>query len=76
MMTRLAPARRWASVFSRVRKTPVDSMTTSAPTSCQADVAGSFAAVARTRRPATIRAPPSVVTVCRSLPWTESCLSK
>ena len=40
MMTRLAPARRWASVFSLVRKIPVDSITTSTPTSPQADAAG------------------------------------
>src|SRR6478736_4708739 len=55
MMTRRAPARRCPSHLSAVRKTPVDSITTSTPTSPQADAAGSFTALVRTGRPSSSR---------------------
>ena len=63
MMTRLAPARRCAAAFSLVRKIPVDSITTSTPTSPQADAAGSFTAVARMGRPSTTRKPSLTATL-------------
>src|SRR6516225_7727318 len=71
MITRRAPARRWGSVLSLVRNTPVDSMTTSAPTSPQADAAGSLTAVVRIGRPPTTRRSPLTATSPRNRPRTK-----
>src|SRR5712692_8877340 len=55
---------------------PVDSTTTSTPSSFQGRLAGSFSAVTRTSRPLTKMAPALALTSAERLPCTESCLSK
>ena len=51
--TRFAPAFRCISICSRLRKTPVDSSTTSTPSLPQGSFDGSFSAVTLTSSPST-----------------------
>src|SRR2546427_2746 len=76
MMTFLAPAWRCLEAVAVSRKMPVDSTTTSTPSSFQGRLAGSFSAVTRTSRPLTKMAPSLALTSAGRLPCTESCLSR
>src|SRR5438093_635486 len=58
------------------RNTPVDSTTTSTPSSRHGSVAGSLRAQTRISRPSTKIASPLAVTSARRVPCTESCLSR
>ena len=77
MMTFLAPALMWARASSSVRKKPVDSTTTSAPTSPHGRSAGSFSQKTRIFLPSTQRTFSSLqpATSCGKMPWTESYFS-
>ena len=55
MMTFFAPASRWATAFSLAVKRPVDSTTTSTPSSFQGSWAGSFSAKTLRSSPSTRR---------------------
>ncbi len=76
MMTLLAPASRCAAALARSVKRPVDSMTTSAPSSRHGSLAGSVSAVTRTRLPSMTSASSSTSTVPGYTPWTESYLNR
>ena len=73
--TFFAPASRCFWQVSLVRKKPVDSTTTSAPTSFQRRFAGSFSAVRRIFLPLTTRLLPSTATLPLKRPCTLSCCS-
>mmetsp|Transcript_8301 Transcript_8301/g.23896 ORF Transcript_8301/g.23896 Transcript_8301/m.23896 type:complete len:323 (-) Transcript_8301:78-1046(-) len=73
MMTRLAPPFRWASAFSLVVKTPVDSQTVSAPTLPHGMSAGLRSAKNLTRVVPITRQSPSTLTSSGYIPCTESC---
>ena len=68
----LAPASRCFCAASFVRKSPVDSITTDAPTFPHFRFAGSFSCVSRIRLPLTTSVLPSTVMSPRKRPWTES----
>ncbi len=76
MITFLAPACRCLDAVAVSRKMPVDSTTTSTPSSFQGRLAGSFTAVTRISRPLTKMALSFEVTSAPRPPWTESCLSR
>jgi len=63
MSTLFAPASRCSAACARLRKMPVDSITTSTPASAQGISLGSLRAVARTLVPSTIRLSSSNSTV-------------
>ncbi|MNN39845.1 hypothetical protein D3C81_1538990 [compost metagenome] len=75
MITFFAPASMCFCAPSLVRKMPVDSMTTSAPTSPHFSSAGSFTAVRRIFLPFTTSVLPSTATSPSKRPCTESYLS-
>ena len=75
MMTFFAPAAMCFSAVSLVRKRPVDSITTSAPTSFHFSSAGSFTAVRRIFLPFTTKVLPSTLTSPLKRPCTESYCS-
>ena len=70
--TFFAPASICLRAVSSVRKNPVDSTTTSAPTSSQAKLAGSISAVMRILDPFTTSSPFSTSTEPSKRPCTES----
>jgi hypothetical protein len=72
MITFLAPALTCFCAPSLVRKMPVDSTTTSAPTSPHLSSAGSLTAVRRIFLPLTSRVLPSTATSPLKRPWTLS----
>jgi hypothetical protein len=74
-MTFLAPASRCLDADALSRNRPVDSTTTSAPTSPHARAAGSRSAVRRIVLPLTMRFVPSTETSPLNRPCTESYLS-
>src|SRR6058998_3513666 len=76
MMTFLAPAPMCLLAVAVSRKMPVDSTTTSTPSSFHGSAAGSLIAHTRISRPLTKMASPLAVTSALSPPWTESCLSR
>ena len=76
MITFLAPACRCFDAVAVSRKMPVDSTTTSTPSSFHGRLAGSFTAVTRVSRPFTKIAPSFAVTSARRPPWTESCFRR
>ena len=76
MMTFLAPASRCLAAAARSVKRPVDSMTTSAPSSFQGSLAGSVSLITRMRLPSMIRASLSTSTVPPNTPCTESYLNR
>ena len=76
MMTFLAPACRCFEVDAVSRNTPVDSTTTSTPSSLHGSIAGSLSAQTRISRPSTKIASPFAVTSARSTPCTESYFSR
>ena len=76
MMTFLAPAAMCLLAVAVSRKMPVDSTTTSTPSSFQGSAAGSLMAHTRISRPLTKMASPLAVTSALRLPWTESCFRR
>src|SRR5262249_46262316 len=76
MITFLAPAVMCLLAVAVSRKIPVDSTTTSTPSSFHGSAAGSLIAQTRISRPFTKMASPLAVTSALSPPWTESCLSR
>ena len=72
MMTFLAPASMCFCAVSLVRNRPVDSITTSAPTSPHFRLAGSFSAVRRIFLPLTTSVLPSTFTSPLKRPCTLS----
>src|SRR5438105_1503022 len=76
MMTFLAPAVMCLEAVAVSRKMPVDSTTTSTPSSFQGSAAGSLIAPTRIPRPLTKIASPLAVTSALRLPWMESCFSR
>ena len=75
MITFLAPASMCFWAVSLVRNRPVDSITTSAPTSPHFRLAGSFSAVRRMVLPFTTRLLPSTATSPLKRPCTLSYFS-
>ena len=75
MITFLAPAVMCLRAFSSSRNRPVDSTTTSAPTSSHFRLAGSISAVRRILLPFTTSVLPSIATSPLKGPCTESYLS-
>ena len=71
-MTFFAPARRWGSSLARSRRTPVASITTSAPVAAHGRSAGSRWALSGMRRPATTSAPSPQAIGCSKIPITVS----
>ena len=76
MTTRLAPPSRCPAAASRPVNTPVDSMTTSTPWSAHGISAGSRTSSFLTSLPSTENPPLLTFTSLRSVPPTESCLSR
>src|SRR5262249_53783293 len=76
MITFLAPAAMCLLAVAVSRKIPVDSTTTSTPSSFHGSAAGSLMAHTRISRPFTKIASPFEVTSALSPPWTESCFSR
>src|SRR6266566_5248399 len=76
MMTFLAPAPMCLLAVAVSRKMPVDSTTTSTPSSFHGSAAGSLIAHTRISRPLTKMASPLAVTSALRLPWTESCFRR
>ena len=76
MMTFFAPASRCLAAAARSVKSPVDSITTSTPSSPHGSSAGSLSAVTRTRRPSMTSASSWISTSPGKTPWTESYLSR
>jgi hypothetical protein len=76
MMTLRAPASRWARAFVASVKCPVDSMTTSAPSSFHGSADGSRSARTRNEAPPTVMLSSPVTTSCWSRPRIESYLSR
>src|SRR5439155_1154022 len=76
MMTFLAPAVMCLEAVAVSRKMPVDSTTTSTPSSFQGSEAGSLIAHTRISRPLTKIASPLAVASALRLRWTESCFSR
>src|SRR5215469_11090941 len=74
MITFLAPAA--MCLLAVAGKIPVDSTTTSTPSSFHGSAAGSLMAHTRISRPFTKIASPLEVTSALSPPWTESCFSR
>ena len=70
--TRDAPAFRWAAAWSRLRKWPVDSITTSTPSSPQGKADGSASLRTRTGDPSMDISPFPTLTGLGSRPKTES----
>src|SRR5690606_10217173 len=75
MITFLAPAARCAWAFSTVVKSPVDSITKSAPTAFHLRSAGFFSAETRMALPFTTSLPSLASAVPLNWPWVESYLS-
>src|SRR5918996_3533541 len=76
MMTFLAPAWMCLEAVAVSTNRPVDSTTTSTPSSFQGRLPGALSASTRTSRPLTKIAPSLGATSAGRLPWTESCLSR
>src|SRR3954469_23138438 len=76
MITFLAPASRWAAALSRSVKRPVDSITTSAPTSPHGRLPGSRSEKTRSSLPSTTRPSSVASTVPGNGPRIESYLSR
>ena len=76
MMTFCAPASRCFAAAARSVKCPVDSMTTSAPSSFHGSTAGSVSAVTRTLRPSMTSASSWISTTPGKTPCTESYLNR
>src|SRR6478672_383579 len=76
MMTFLAPPWRCSAAWSRSVNRPVDSSTTSTPSSFQGSLAGSFSASTRMASPPTTMPSFSAVTSAGKRPCTESYLSR
>src|SRR5450756_1206786 len=76
MITFLARASRCLPAAARSVTRPVDSMTTSAPSSFQGSLAGSVSLITRTRLPSMTRASSSTSTAPGKTPWTESYLNR
>ena len=70
--TRCAPPSRWAAASARPVKRPVDSTTTSTPSSCHGRALGSRSASTRMRLPATTMWSPSARTSASKRPWVVS----
>ncbi len=76
MITFFAPASRCFAALSRAVKSPLHSSTRSTPSCFHGSFAGSRSASTRIFFPSTTRPSPSVWTSRRSVPWTESYLSR
>src|SRR5207237_5316508 len=76
MTTFFAPAWRCLDAVAVSRKRPVDSTTTSTPSSFHGSAAGSFTEHTRISRPLTKMASPFATTSAPSVPWTESYFSR
>src|SRR5665213_3347121 len=76
MMTRLAPASRWAPAVSLDVNRPVDSMTTSIPRSDHGSAFGSRSANTAMGPLSSTRLDPSTDTSAPKRPWVESYLSR